>query len=61
MNGTSDVGKAEMCEDEGGLDPREAARLPVQTRQRTQRELDFRSPRLSLLAAAAALVAFGSA
>ena len=59
MNGTSDLGKVEMCEDERGLDPREAARLLVQTQQRTQRELDFRSPRLSLLAAAA-LVAFGS-
>jgi hypothetical protein len=60
MNGTSDMSKADTCEDQGGLDPREAARLLMQTRRRTQRELDFRSPWLSLLAAAAALVAFGS-
>src|ERR1035441_11123634 len=47
-------------EDEGGLDPREAATLLVQPQRQAQRGLDFRSPRLSLLAAAAALVAFGS-
>jgi hypothetical protein len=58
MNGTDDT--TETYEDEGGLDPREAARLLAQTRRQTQRDLDFRSPGLSLLAAAAALVAFGS-
>jgi hypothetical protein len=56
----SDIGKTETYEDEGGLDPREAARLLAQTQRQTRRELDFRSPGLSLLAAAAALVAFGS-
>ncbi|MFZ1995119.1 MAG: hypothetical protein WAU75_13475 [Solirubrobacteraceae bacterium] len=60
MNGMSDIGKTETYEDEGGLDPREAARLLAQTQRQARRELDFRSPRLSLLAAAAALVAFGS-
>ena len=60
MNGTSDISTAETYGDEGGLDPREAARLLAETQRRTQRELDFRSPWLSLLAAAAALVAFGS-
>ena len=60
MNGTSDVGKAGTYEDEGGLEPRQAARLLAQTQRQTQRALDFRSPWLSLLAAAAALVAFGS-
>ncbi len=59
MNGTFDRGTITR-EDEGGLDPREAARLLVQTQQRAQRGFDFRSPWLSLLAAAAALVAFGS-
>jgi hypothetical protein len=44
----------------GGLDPHEAARLLLQTQQQTQRELDFRSPRLSFLAAAVALGAFGA-
>jgi hypothetical protein len=60
MNGTSDIGQSESYENEGGLDPRGAARLLVQTQRQAQRGLDFRSPRLSLLAAAAALVAFGS-
>jgi hypothetical protein len=60
MNGTSDMGKAEKYEDEGGLDPREAARLLERTRRQAQRGLDFRSPWLSLLAAAVALVAFGA-
>ena len=60
MNGISDRGTTETYGDEGGLDPRHAARLLAETQRRTQRELDFRSPWLSLLAAAAALVAFGS-
>ncbi|HEY1509632.1 MAG TPA: hypothetical protein VGF93_11545 [Solirubrobacteraceae bacterium] len=60
MNGLSDIGKTGTHEDERGLDPREAARLLAQTQRQAQRELDFRSPALSLLAAAAALVAFGS-
>jgi hypothetical protein len=49
----------EMSMDEGGLDPHGAARLLERTRRQAQRGLDFRSPRLSLLAAAASLVAFG--
>jgi hypothetical protein len=60
MNRTTDMGKAEMYEDEGGLDPREAARLLERTRRQAERGLDFRSPWLSLLAAAVALVAFGA-
>ena len=60
MNGPSEVHKTETYGDEGGLDPRKAARLLAQTQRQTQRELDFRSPWLSLLAAAAVLVAFGS-
>ena len=60
MNGTDDRGTTETSEDEGGLDPREAARLLAQTQRQAQRGLDFRSPWLSLLAAAAALGAFGA-
>jgi hypothetical protein len=60
MNGTYDNGTTETYEDQGGMDPRHAARLLAQTQRHAQRELDFRSPWLSLLAAAAALVAFGS-
>ena len=60
MNGTSDIGQSESYENEGELDPRAAARLLEQTQRRTQREFDFRSPWLSLLAAAVVLVAFGA-
>jgi hypothetical protein len=60
MNGTDYTGTTETYEDEGGLDPREAARLLERTRRQAQRGLDFRSPWLSLLAAAVALVAFGA-
>ena len=60
MNGMYDRRATGTYEDEGGLDPREAARLLAQTQRQAQRELDFRSPGLSVLAAAAALVAFGS-
>jgi hypothetical protein len=60
MNGTCDVGQSEPYEDEGGLDPRGAARLLERTQRQAQRGLDFRSPWLSLLAAAVALIAFGA-
>jgi hypothetical protein len=60
MNETSDINTTSTDEDEHGLDPREAARLLVQSQQRAQRELDFSSPWLTLLAAAAALIAFGA-
>jgi hypothetical protein len=60
MNRTYDRGTTETSEDEGGLDPRGAARLLAQTQRQAQRGLDFRSPWLSLLASAVALVAFGA-
>jgi hypothetical protein len=60
MSGVFDMGKAKAYGDEGGLDPREAAGLLAQTQRQAQRGLDFRSPGLSLLAAAVALVAFGA-
>jgi hypothetical protein len=60
MSGTYDRGTTETYGDEGGLDPRGAARLLERTRREAQRGLDFRSPWLSLLAAAVALVAFGA-
>jgi hypothetical protein len=60
MNGTSDIGTAKTYGDEGGLDPREAARLLDRSTRQAQRGLDFRSPGLSLLAAALVLIAFGS-
>jgi hypothetical protein len=60
MSGTSDRGMADKYEDEHGLDPREAARLLAQTERRAKRGLDFRSPWLSLLAAAVVLIAFGA-
>jgi hypothetical protein len=60
MGGTYDNGTTETYEDEGGLDPRGAARLLAQTQRQAQRELDFRSPWLTLLAAVVALAAFGA-
>jgi hypothetical protein len=60
MDKTRDRGRSETRQDDGGLDPRGAARLLEQTTRQAQRGLDFRSPRLSLLAAAVALVAFGA-
>jgi hypothetical protein len=45
---------------EGELDPRAAAKLLEQTERRAQRGLDYRSPWLSLIAAAGVLVGFGS-
>jgi hypothetical protein len=59
MSGTSDAGRAGNWEDEGGLDPHEAARLLTQTRRSAQRDLDFRSSLLSLVAAVVVLVGFG--
>jgi hypothetical protein len=60
MNGTSDSDTSETYEDQGGLDPRQAARLLAQTQRQVRRDLDFRSPWLTLLAAAVVLVAFGA-
>ena len=60
MNGTSDMGPTETYGDEGGLDPRGAARLLAQTRRAAERKLDFSSPRLSLFGAAVVLAAFGA-
>ena len=60
MTGTSDISQSESNENDGELDPRAAARLLVQTQQQAQRELDFSSPWLTLLAAAVLLVAFGA-
>src|ERR1700733_5104668 len=45
---------------DGGLDPQSAARLLETSRSRAERGMDFRSPWLTLLAAAMAFVAFGA-
>lgn len=54
------MGEAEIYEDEGALDPHGAARLLAQTQRQAQRGFEFRSPWLTVLAAAMALVAFGA-
>lgn len=59
MGGASETGSAEDDENESGLDAGAAARLLTQTQRRAQRDLDFRSPLLSLVAAAVVLVGFG--
>lgn len=60
MNGIHDTSATEGFEGEGGFDPHAAARLLAHSRRRAQRELEFRSPWLSLAAAAVALVALGA-
>jgi len=45
---------------EGGLDPREAARLLEQTKRQAQRRFDLSSPLLSVLGAVVVLVALGA-
>ena len=45
---------------EGGLDPREAARLLERTRREAQRKFDLSSPLLSVVGAAVVLVALGA-
>jgi hypothetical protein len=59
MNATSDIDEATYG-DEGGLDAGTAARLLDQTQRDAKRALDFRSPWLTLVAAAVVLVGFGS-
>ncbi len=60
MHEAGDMGRPETYENEGGLDLREASRLLERTTRQAQRGLELRSPRLSLLAAAVALLAFGA-
>ena len=60
MNSTHDKDEITTGEDEGGLDPREAARLLDQTRREAQRKFNLSSPLLSVLGAAVVLVALGA-
>ena len=59
MPGAFETGSPDARENEGGMDAGEAARLLAQTQRRAQRDLDFRSPLLSLVAAVLVLVGFG--
>jgi hypothetical protein len=58
MQGTRDTNETAAA-DEGGLDPREAAKLLDQTTRRAQRQLEIRTPLLMLIGAATVLVAYG--
>lgn len=60
MEGPPDTGQSETSQDEAALDPREAARLLSETRRQAQQGFDFRTPGLSLIAAAVVLAAFGA-
>jgi hypothetical protein len=60
MSETFDTGDLDTDGDEDGLDPRSAAELLERTQRRAQRGLSFRSPRLSLIAGTAMLLALGS-
>jgi hypothetical protein len=59
MNGTLHTDDM-LSADEGGIDPREAAALIAQTRRQAERQLDLRPPLLTLVQAAAVLIAFGA-
>jgi hypothetical protein len=66
MNGTADMGGAGTygnteADEAGALDPESASRLLTQTQRQAQRSLDFRSPWLTLIAAAVAFWAARSA
>ena len=56
----SEPGNVEGSADEAGFELGSAARLLTETRSQARRQLDFRSPQLSVLAAAVALIAFGA-
>jgi hypothetical protein len=60
MGEAAETGSAEAHENEGAMDAGEAARLLAQTQRHAQRDLDYRSPLLSLVAAVVVLVAFGA-
>ncbi len=60
MNGTQDIDDTAASEPEGSFDPRQAASLLDQTTRQAQRRLALESPLLSLLGAAAAIVALGA-
>jgi hypothetical protein len=59
MNETRDIDDTQTGNDDG-LDPRAAANLLDQSRQRAERRFDVRSPWLSLVGAAVVLTAFGA-
>jgi hypothetical protein len=58
MTGTRDIHPAEPHE--GRMTPADASRLLAHTRSQAQRELDFRSPLLTVVAAAVVLLGFGA-
>jgi hypothetical protein len=58
MNGIVDIDQT-ATNDEGGLDPRQAAELLKTTERQTKREFDFSPPWLSLFGAALVLIAYG--
>ena len=60
MSSTGNTNDTTAGADGGRLDPQEAARLLERTARQAQRGLDFRSPWLSLVAAAVVLVGFGA-
>jgi len=60
MDDTRNPDPAAALGDSDALDPRAAAKLLDEATVRAQRELEFRSPLLSLLAAVVVLVAFGA-
>jgi len=60
MNGTENTNATTRSDEEGGLDPQEAARLLKQTRRDAQRKFETTRPLLSVLMAAVILIGYGT-
>jgi hypothetical protein len=60
MNETRDTNETTPANEDDGLDPREAAKLLEQTRKQARRQLELKSPWLTLLQAAAWLAIYGT-
>lgn len=60
MDGSENTNATMRGDEEGGLDPQEAARLLKQTRRDAQRKFETTRPLLSVLTAAVILVAYGT-
>ncbi len=60
MQGAHDTDQTTPTEDDGGLDPREAARLLAETKRHAHHQFDWRPPTLMALMAALILIAYGA-
>lgn len=59
MNGTSDTSQAATADNEGDLDPQDAAALVEQTKRQVRRQLDSNPPLVYVIAAVVVLAVYG--